>query len=137
MSATTEEIAEVIARGAEDLGVHLGAAQIGLLQEHAALLLRWNQRINLTAVTEPLEVAEKHILDSLACAPLLPAGSLLDAGSGAGYPGIPLRVARADLDVLLVDAVQKKVSFLKAVLARLGLSGLRAQALRLGGDPGR
>jgi 16S rRNA (guanine527-N7)-methyltransferase len=126
---------EVLVQGAAALGVSLTPEQVEKLEQHVALLLRWNERINLTAVTDPLQVAELHVVDSLAAAPLLPAGLLLDAGAGGGFPGVPLRVVRPDLDVWMVDSVQKKVAFLKAVQAALGLPGLQSKAVRLEGRP--
>ena len=126
----------LIEEGASAIGVRLARDQVALLARHVDLLLRWNRSINLTAITDPAEVVEKHVLDSLALVPLLPAGTLLDAGSGAGFPGIPLRIARPETEVVLVDSVQKKVAFLKSVIAELRLSGTRAVAVRLRGDPG-
>jgi len=126
----------LIEEGAGAIGVRLARDQVALLARHVDLLLRWNRSINLTAITDPAEVVEKHVLDSLALVPLLPAGTLLDAGSGAGFPGIPLRIARPETEVVLVDSVQKKVAFLKSVIAELRLSGTRAVAVRLRGDPG-
>jgi len=121
--------------GAGTIGLRLDRSQVALLARHVDLLLRWNKSINLTAITDPAEVIEKHVLDSLALAPLVPAGTLLDAGSGAGFPGIPLRIARSDVEVVLVDSVQKKVAFLKSALAEMRLTGARAVAVRLRGDP--
>jgi 16S rRNA (guanine527-N7)-methyltransferase len=100
-------------------------------------MLKWNRSVNLTAITDPDEVAEKHVLDSLAVVPALPSGSLLDAGTGAGFPGIPVAIARPDLEVVLVDSVQKKVAFLKSVLAELRLPRVKAVAVRLEGNPSR
>ena len=101
------------------MGVRLGPEQLKQLGRHVDLMMKWNKSINLTAITDPAEVAEKHVLDSLAVVPVLPAGSLLDAGSGAGFPGIPAAIAKPELDVALVDSVQKKVAFLKSALAEL------------------
>src|SRR5437870_6832970 len=101
------------------MGLKLDAEQLKLLGRHVDLLLKWNKSINLTAITDPAEVVEKHVIDSLALAPLVPKGSLLDAGSGAGFPGIPLAIALPELEVTLVDSVQKKVAFLKNALAEL------------------
>ena len=100
-------------------------------------LLRWNARVNLTAITEPEEVLEKHFLDSLAVLPEVgEATSLLDLGAGAGLPGIPLRLARPGLEVTLVDAVAKKVGFMKHAIAALGLApGARAVHTRAEGHP--
>jgi len=121
--------------GVGAIGSRLDRDQIAQLARHVDLLLKWNRAINLTAITEPAEVIEKHVLDSLALAPLVPAGTLLDAGTGAGFPGLPIRIARPDVEVMLVDSVQKKVAFLKSVLAELRIGGVRAIAVRLQGDP--
>ncbi|GAC1599156.1 MAG: hypothetical protein NVS4B10_10200 [Myxococcales bacterium] len=126
---------ELIREGSRALGVQLDEQQLQQLDRQLALLVRWNKAINLTAITAPEEMVEKHVLDSLAVAPLVPRGTLLDAGSGAGFPGVPIRVARPDVEVLLVDSVQKKVAFLKTLLAELRLGEIRAHALRLAGDP--
>jgi 16S rRNA (guanine527-N7)-methyltransferase len=125
----------LLARGAEAMGVRLDADQLHLLDRHIALLLKWNRSINLTAITDPAEVVEKHVLDSLAVAPFVPRGTLLDAGSGGGFPGLPLRIVHPELEVFLVDSVQKKVAFLKSVLAELRLPNVRALAVRLEGKP--
>src|SRR6266851_9969029 len=105
--------------------LRLDPEQLKLLGRHVDLLLKWNKSINLTSITDPDEVAEKHVLDSLAVVPVLPSGSLLDAGSGAGFPGIPAAIARPALAVTLVDSVQKKVAFLKSALAELRLPRVR------------
>ncbi len=126
-----------IEEGAAQMGVRLGPDQLKLLGRHVDLLLKWNKSVNLTAITDPGEVAEKHVLDSLAVVPVLPSGSLLDAGSGAGFPGIPAAIARPDLEVALVDSVQKKVAFLKSALAELRLPKVKAYAVRLEGNPSK
>jgi 16S rRNA (guanine527-N7)-methyltransferase len=126
-----------IEQGAAGMGLRLGPEQLKLLGRHVDLLLKWNKSINLTAITDPDEVVEKHVLDSLAVVPVLPSGSLLDAGSGAGFPGIPVAIARPDLDVTLVDSVQKKVAFLKNALAELRLPRVKAFAVRLEGNPSK
>ena len=114
-----------------------GLAQLGLpvsrapaLWSYAELMLRWNQRVNLTAITDPAEVVDKHLLDSVAVLGEVPAGprSVLDVGAGAGLPGIPWALLRDDLHVTLVDAVQKKVAFMKSAIATLRLAG-RVKAL--------
>ncbi len=126
---------EILVEGAAALGVYLEPAQVALLERHVALLLKWNKSINLTALVDPAEVAERHVVDSLAAAPLLEPGLLLDAGAGGGFPGIPLRIVRPDLDVWMVDSVGKKVAFLKAAQVELGLPGLQSRSVRLEGRP--
>ena len=126
-----------IAEGAAQMGLTLSPEQLKLLGRHVDLLLKWNKSINLTSITDPDEVVEKHVLDSLAVVPVLPSGSLLDAGTGGGFPGIPVAIARPELEVSLVDSVQKKVAFLKSALAELRLPKVRAYAARLEGNPSR
>src|SRR6202171_1821304 len=108
------------------MGIRLDPEQLKQLGRHVDLLLKWNKSVNLTAIVDPDEVVEKHVLDSLAVAPLVPQGSLLDAGTGAGFPGIPIAIVKPQLEVVLVDSVQKKVAFLKNVLAELKLPKVRA-----------
>ena len=87
------------------------------------LLVDWNTRMNLTAITEPEEVVKKHFLDSLAALPYLEDGAkAADVGTGAGFPSIPLLIMRPDLSLTLVDSLQKRVTFLEEVLKTLDLS---------------
>jgi 16S rRNA (guanine527-N7)-methyltransferase len=98
-------------------------------------LLRWNRTHNLTAITDPGEISEKHLLDSLTLLPLLgDAKCLLDLGSGAGFPALPLKIARPELEIVSIDAVGKKVAFQRHVARTLHLSAFvavhgRAEAL--------
>lgn len=94
-------------------------------------LLQWNRKINLTAITDARELAIKHFLDSIAAAALIPVGAfLLDIGSGAGFPGIPLKIVRPDLRITLVDSVRKKVNFQKHTIRLLGLESIEARQVR-------
>jgi 16S rRNA (guanine527-N7)-methyltransferase len=131
-------ISGMVAKGSRVLGLSLTHAQAEALSWLAGDLGRWSSRINLTAILDPIEMADKHILDSLSVLRALPQGplSLLDAGTGAGFPGLPLAIAREDLRVTLVDSVAKKVGFLKHAIAQLGLAPrVRAIHLTLEGDP--
>jgi len=111
------------------------ARLLTLLEE----LLRWNRRHNLTAITDPVEGIEKHLVDSLTLLPLLTGDErMLDLGSGGGFPGLPLKIARPGLRVVSVDAVAKKISFQRHAVRLLGLAGfepLHARAEELGGRP--
>lgn len=99
---------------------------------YAEMLRECNEKINLTAITEPEEVKIKHFLDSCSAAELLPGGaSVLDIGSGAGFPGLPLKIVRPDLTVTLLDSVNKKVAFVSDVVAELKLSGVTAVHARI------
>ena len=132
-----DALAKRLNQGAGALGISLPEGAVAPLLRHVELLLKWNRSINLTAVTDPAEVVEKHVLDSLAAAAFVPAGHLLDAGTGGGFPGIPIRLVRPDVEVTLVDSVGKKVAFLKNVIADLRLTGVQAVATRLGAPAAR
>ncbi len=134
----TEDLA-LLREGCEALGVTVSDEALTDLLRFRGELLKWNDRVNLTSITQTREVLEKHLLDSLAVLPEVEgAGSLLDVGAGGGFPGIPLKLARRELDVTLVDTVGKKVVFMKNAIARLGLGGgARAVQARVEGSPDR
>jgi 16S rRNA (guanine527-N7)-methyltransferase len=103
------------------------------LDKYLELLLLWNRRINLTAVRDPDDIREKHFADSLALLPFIPksARTLVDVGSGAGFPGAVLATARPDLAVTLVEANQKKSAFLQTLRRELALDNLTILAMRV------
>jgi 16S rRNA (guanine527-N7)-methyltransferase len=102
--------------GARELGVALDEVQVGKLGEYLRLLVTWNKKINLTAITEPRDVVELHFLDSLAVVPLVrECGTLIDVGAGAGFPGAVLAVALPSLRITAIDGVAKKVAFLQTL----------------------
>jgi 16S rRNA (guanine527-N7)-methyltransferase len=101
--------------------LRIDAAARSRLLDYLSLLQRWNRSYNLTAVRDPGDMVTRHLLDSLAVSPWVPAGRLLDAGSGAGLPGVPLAIARPDLQVTLLDSAGKKIRFLNQVRRELGL----------------
>src|SRR5512140_3984571 len=108
--------------GVEALQLPVPPEALPLLERYADRLLAWNRKVNLTRITAPAEVAEKHLVDALLLLPAIAgARTLLDVGSGAGIPGVPLACARADLSVTCCDSVAKKVAFVKAVSAELAL----------------
>ncbi|MBF0255243.1 MAG: 16S rRNA (guanine(527)-N(7))-methyltransferase RsmG [Gammaproteobacteria bacterium] len=117
--------------GIEQLGLALPAdAEVKLLA-FLQLLVRWNQAYNLTAVRQPLEMVSRHLLDSLAILPYIGAGPLLDVGSGAGLPGIPLAIARPQLECSLLDSNGKKIRFIRQAALELGLANLTPLHMRL------
>lgn len=122
-----EEMAALVA-GAEWLRLPLDDAQVERFARLRDLLLDWNTRINLTAITDPAEVVTRHFLDALTLLLALPDAAhdepqrLLDVGSGAGFPGLPLAIACPAWEVTLLEATGKKVRFQEAAVAELGLS---------------
>lgn len=114
------------------LEIELEDAQLARMQQFATLLLAVNERMNLTSITDPHEMAVKHFADSLSVlqAALPEGAALVDVGSGGGLPGIPLAIARPDLEVVLLDATRKKVDFLNEACGELGLDRFKAVAGR-------
>jgi 16S rRNA (guanine527-N7)-methyltransferase len=104
---------QLIVDGARQFKLDLEAASVDLFAAHARELLQWNRKINLTAITDPREVAVKHYLDSIAPLRYLPRPtSFLDIGSGGGFPGIPMKIMMPDVPATLIDASRKKAGFL-------------------------
>jgi len=111
------------------LGIDLDRRQLQAFHTYAQELVEWNERFNLTAITDRAEIETKHFLDSLTC--LLGmnpprTGSLIDIGSGAGFPGLPVKIACPRLKVTLVEATGKKVEFCQHIIRRLELKGIEA-----------
>ena len=117
--------AERLRERASEAGLELSTEQAVLSTEHVNLMLEWNSRVNLTRITEPEEVITRHVLDALIPGLSLPrSGWALDVGTGPGFPGIPLKILHPDLQMVLLEANHKKVSFLKVVVAHLKLTGV-------------
>lgn len=126
---------------ARAFGLSLTPAQVEQFAAYESLLLHWNERISLTAIRDPRGIRIRHFLDSLACATVtgpLNGRSLIDVGSGAGFPGLPLKILFPQLRLTLVDSVVKKARFLELAAAELGLREVNVVADRaevLGQDP--
>jgi 16S rRNA (guanine527-N7)-methyltransferase len=113
--------------GAQSLGIKLDDAQLQKFSTLMMELAKWSQKINLTAIKGFKDIAVKHLLDSLTLpAQISLSGSLLDIGSGAGFPAIPISIIRPELEVVSVDAVQKKIMFQKHIARTLDLDNLNA-----------
>lgn len=123
---------EELAAGLEQMGIFLAAGQQQHLLDYITLLQKWNRVYNLTAVREPEKMLYHHLLDSLAVLPHVGSGCLLDVGTGAGLPGIPLAIARPDLQVTLLDSNHKKTTFLRQACIQLGLKNVGVECVRLG-----
>ncbi|HBA89602.1 MAG TPA: 16S rRNA (guanine(527)-N(7))-methyltransferase RsmG [Geobacter sp.] len=114
---------ELLAAGARELGLQLSSAQLASLDQFAEELKKWNRKINLTAITDDAGIAVKHLVDSLSLLKVVQGGGrLLDIGSGGGFPGIPVKVALPELEIVSVDAVVKKISFQKQAVRLLNLT---------------
>lgn len=108
----------------------LTEAQRSQLLIHWELMIRWNVRVNLTTITRLDAAVWKHYADSVAVLPLIRPGSLVDMGSGAGFPGLPIAVAKPDCTVTLVEPRRKRVSFLRAAVGAMGLENVQVRATR-------
>ena len=108
------------------MGVALEPEAVDKLLAYQALMIKWNRTYNLTAIRDPEEMLVQHLLDSLVVAPLLPMGlkTLADVGSGGGLPGIPLAIARPEIQVTLIETSSKKSAFQQQVKIELGLSNV-------------
>ena len=104
--------------------VQIGEREVSLFETYYQNLISWNQKFNLTAITDKKEVAVKHFLDSVIAQKYFPYGaSVVDVGSGAGFPAIPLKIVRSDLSITMLEALNKRVNFLQDTLAVLDLPG--------------
>ena len=111
-------------KAAEDFGLTLSENQLAQFTRYYELLVEWNEKMNLTAITEEHEVAVKHMVDSLsAYDPALFDGeiSIIDVGTGAGFPGLPLKIFCPQVHLTLMDSLNKRVNFLQTVVDELGL----------------
>ncbi|KLU59132.1 ribosomal RNA small subunit methyltransferase G [Peptococcaceae bacterium CEB3] len=127
----SEEIARLAEMAERKLGLFLSEEQIARFSVYADMLLEWNTRVNLTRITAPEDMVVKHFLDSLVLAGYELGGTFCDVGTGAGFPGIPLKIAIPDLKMTLVDSAAKKVVFLRAVCAKLSLKGAECLQMRV------
>lgn len=129
-----------LACGLDRLGIDLSPGRQEQLLAYLRLLARWNRAYNLTAVDDPAVMVDRHLLDSLSILPWLRGKRIMDAGTGAGLPGVPLAVACADRHFILVDSNGKKIRFLRQVRRELELDNIeplqaRVEALELESAP--
>ena len=110
--------AETIQRALGEFQLKANEQQVHYIQQYIGLLLAWNDKINLTAIRDPLEILYRHFCESMFAAAALPVenGRLADVGSGAGFPGIPLKIIRPELQTFLIESNMKKATFLAEVL---------------------
>ena len=117
----------ILEDGCQAFGVTLTEKQIEQFEKYYELLVEWNKVMNLTGITEFDEVMQKHFVDSVAAAKYVEMekiNSLIDVGTGAGFPGIPLKIVYPHLQVTLLDSLNKRIKFLDEVVDNLGLTGI-------------
>ncbi len=117
--------------GLTEMSLPLSEQQRASLLGYLGLLVRWNRAFNLTAVRDPTVMVRRQLLDSLSIIPWLERGPVLDVGTGAGLPGIPLAIARPEMDFSLLDSNGKKTRFVQQVAGELGLSNVEVIKCRL------
>jgi len=124
--------AAVIRRALGEFKIPAFDDQVLQIQQYIKILLTWNEKVNLTAIRDPLEILYRHFCESMYAAEAIPLknGRLADVGSGGGFPGLPLKIVRPGLQVFLVESNIKKVTFLAEVIRELGLSGAQVLARR-------
>lgn len=122
------DIRQLLISRAKQIGVKVHPEQAEKFQTYMELLLEWNEKINLTAITDPEQIVEKHFADSLtllsACR-IKQGAKLIDVGTGAGFPGIPIKIMRPDIELTLLDSMNKRLSFLSEVCQKLSIESVR------------
>lgn len=122
-----KENREIIIKGAEFFGIRLENSIIDKFEIYLKELIKWNQKVNLTAIKSEKEIIIKHFIDSISVVPhLSQVSNLLDIGSGAGFPGIPIKIILPSIDITLIDSRLKKVDFQKYIIRKLGLKGIKS-----------
>ena len=120
-----EEFERLMLEYGQKINIKFTEEQLNKFYEYMNLLLEWNEKINLTAITEPKDVILKHFIDSLTINKYLKENrTLADVGTGAGFPGIPLKILRPDLKIILVDSLNKRINFLNEVISKLNLEDI-------------
>ena len=108
------------------IGKDMNDQQVINFEQYLGLLLKWNRAYNLTAINDPIEVFDKHFADSAMALQLIPEDvKIVDIGTGAGFPGIPIKILRKDVKVTLIEATEKKVTFCEHVIRELKLNGIK------------
>ena len=120
-----EEFKKVLYEKVKKIGIELKEEQLEKFYLYMNILLEWNEKINLTAITNEEEIILKHFVDSLTINKYIEEGkSIIDVGTGAGFPGIPIKILREDLKVTLLDSLNKRINFLNEVIEKLDLKNI-------------
>src|SRR5262249_7139288 len=130
--ATEPPSAETVRRALSEFELSASDGQVLQIQQYMRILLKWNEKLNLTAIRDPLEVLYRHFCESMYAAAAVPMehGRLADVGSGGGFPGLPLKIIRPELQVVLIESNMKKATFLAETIRELGLEDARVLVSR-------
>lgn len=113
------------------MNIEISDEKLDQFMKYKELLIDWNNKINLTAITEPEEIIKKHFCDSLSSLSLIKEGAkIADVGTGAGFPALPIAIMRDDVSVLLIDSLNKRIKFLDIVISELGLKNIKTVHMR-------
>jgi 16S rRNA (guanine527-N7)-methyltransferase len=118
---------DLMSKSAEDVGLELSKEQYEQFIIYMKLLQEWNEKINLTAIVEDEEIIKKHFIDSMKAFKrdeFIKANTLIDVGTGAGFPGLPIAIMNSQLNVTLLDSLNKRINFLNTVISELGLTNI-------------
>lgn len=122
---------ETLIKALCDLNIDFSKEQIEKFEIYASLLTEWNEKINLTAITDPREIAVKHFADCASCLKYTAlSGSVIDVGTGAGFPGMVLKILRPEIELTLLDSLNKRILFLEDVTEKLSLTGIKTVHMR-------
>ncbi|MDQ2086008.1 16S rRNA (guanine(527)-N(7))-methyltransferase RsmG [Herbivorax sp. ANBcel31] len=121
-------LSELLLNGASKFDVDLEKRDIDNFFKYKDILLEWNEKINLTAIEDEKEIIIKHFIDSISISPFIKEEhkNIIDVGTGAGFPGIPLKIIKKDLNITLLDSLEKRVKFLNEVIDKLDLKDIKA-----------
>ncbi len=121
----------LLLEGARALGIQMEQGTADMLQQHLALLVKWNRTYNLTAITHPTEMVVQHVLDSLVVNQHLKGSRMLDIGSGGGFPGLPLAILNPEQRWTLLDSRSKRIEFIRHVVSKTGVSNVDLENCRV------
>ncbi len=122
-----KEFSELLKNGMKKLEIEITEKQIEQFYLYMKLLLEWNEKINLTAIVEPKEVIQKHFIDSATIIKhLTKAKKIIDIGTGAGFPGIPVKIIKPEIEVVLLDSLNKRIMFLEELILKLELKNIKS-----------
>ena len=127
-----KEFSKLMIEYGKEINIVFTEEQLQKFYEYMNLLIEWNEKINLTAIVEPKEIILKHFIDSLTIIKYIDQNkTVIDIGTGAGFPGIPIKILRDDLKITLLDSLNKRINFLNEVIVKLGLENINAVHARI------